>query len=277
MTLQETETSLQEHINFFLDRCIEKRELGSAVALLAIPTASVVIKETLAKNLIIDGIDEIVVRLSRCLLDASQPEESFSFRDAAAASLKIMGRTLMEKADKSCETSRNLFLLILYLIQDEDKNIRSNAGLFLTDLVSSFKSSSTEHSNLVQMCPARCLEEFARHIHYWFSKQYLIPVIFNMLKDSERMEDEEIHLLYNREPRNFFHDETDWVQFLIRVVNSLSATIDNDCEPFLFDSDMQEVITEANQCLDSIRCDLSLNEDAKEWLFILNQQKIIPF
>ena len=171
----------------------------------------------------------------------------------------------MEKADKSCETSRNLFLLILNLIQDEDKNIRSNAGLFLTDLVSSFKSSSTEHSNLVQMCPARCLEEFARHIHPWFSKQYLIPVIFNMLKDSDRVEDEVIHFFYNREPRNFFHDETDWVQFLIRVVNSLSATIDNDCEPFLFDSDMQEVITEADQCL--LRSDLSFNEDAKECSF----------
>ena len=42
----------------------------------------------------------------------------------------------MEKTNKGGETSRNLFLLILNLIQDEDKNIRSNAGLFLSDLVS---------------------------------------------------------------------------------------------------------------------------------------------
>jgi hypothetical protein len=266
MALQETETSLQEHIHFFLDQCIEKRELGSAVALLAIPTAAVVIKETLVKNLMTNGIDEVIVRLSRCLLNASQPEESLSFRCAAAAGLKTMGRTLMETANKSCETDRNLFLLILNLIQDEDNSVRANAALFLTDLVSPSNCSSREHARLVQMNLTRCLEEFARDIRRWFSKEHVIPVVFNLLKNCDRIEDDEIHFLYVREPRNFFRDEIDLVHFLIKVVDSLSATGDYS-KPFLFDFDMQEIITEAGQCLDNILSDLSFNEDAKKWLF----------
>lgn len=268
--LQESDTSLGRYVDFFLDKCIETRQLGSAVALLAIPTTSAVIKEIVEKNLLMGGLDEVVVRLSRCLLDASQPEESISFRSAAAASLKATGRILVEMVNKQAETSRNLFLVILNLIQDEEKEVRADTAYFLTDLLYPLNSSLSSCSNprLVQMSPSRCLEEFAGQIHRWFSPHHLIPVVFHLLKDSEPAKDEEIQALYEREPRNFFREETDTVRFLVKVVEALSTALTSDSsKPFELQVDVRQFVEDASQFVDRIHADPSYVNDTNEWLF----------
>lgn len=163
--LQESETSLREHIDFLLNTCMETRQLGSAVALLAIPTASIVIKETFAKGLLVENVDDIAVRLSRCLLKASHPEESLSFRLAAAASLKTTGKAFMDKAMENGELTRNLFFIIIYLIHDEANEVRADTAFFLTELISSIKSGPQGHPRLVHMNPEECLEELSSVIH----------------------------------------------------------------------------------------------------------------
>ncbi len=270
--LQENDTSLRWYVDFFLDKCIETRQLGSAVALLAIPTASAVIKEAVEKNLIIDGIDDLVIRLSRCLLDASQPEESASFRSAAAASLKSTGKTLAEICHRSPETSGNLFLLILNLIQDEEKEVRADTAFFLTDLLSPLESSPSFCPQLIQMSPTRCFEDFAYQITRWFSAQHLVPVIFDLLKDSEITREDEIQLLYDREARNFFHEETETINFLVKVVESLSKAIVNDNKPFELEIDVQKNLEEAGQYLERIQSDPLFKNGASEWLFIQSSQ-----
>lgn len=88
--LERGDASLRWYADFFLDKCIEARRLGTATALAAIPAASAVIKEAVEKN-IVDGLDDLVTRLTRALLDAAQPEESLDFRLAAVRSLKVIG------------------------------------------------------------------------------------------------------------------------------------------------------------------------------------------
>ena len=268
-SLLESDTSLQANLDFLLDTFIETRQLGSAVALSAIPTASAVIKETIEKSLPINDLDNVILRLSRCLLDASQPEESSSFRSAAASSLKTTGRLLVEKANQTAETSRNLFLLTLNLIQDEEKDIRADTAFFLTDLVSSLNDTSTENPRVYQMSPSRSLQEFAFHIHNWFPMQHIAPVIFDLLKDSDQVKRDEIqHCLYDREPRNFFHEETESVRFLVNVVESLASAMDSDDNHFFqLDVDVKQILIEADQCLDRIRSNSSFSAKANEWLF----------
>jgi hypothetical protein len=265
----ESDTSLQANLDFLLGTFIETRQLGSAVALSAIPTASAVIKETIEKSLPVDNLDSVIFRLSRCLLDASQPEEAPPFRAAAAASLKMTGRLLVERTYKTAETSRNLFLLILNLIQDEEKDIRGDTAFFLTDLVSSLNSTSPENPRMFQMSPTCCLEEFALHIHHWFPKQHIVPVIFDLLKNCDPVEIDEIQQpLYDREPRNFFQEETESVRFLVKVVKSLASAMEcDDNHPFQLNVDVEHTFEEAHQCLDRVRPNLSFSAEANEWLF----------
>lgn len=263
--LLESDTSLQNHLDFFLDKCIQARQLGSPVALLAIQTTSSIIKEIIEKGLPINDLEEVTFRLSRCLLEASQPEESTSFRSAAAVSLKTTGKLLVEMANKRAETSQNFFLLILNLIQDEEKDIRTDTAFFLTELITSVNGNSEESIGLVQMSPTQCLEEFAFHIHHWFPKQHVVPVIFNLLKNSDPVKGESIQPLYDREPRNFFHEETESVSFLVKVFETLFAK--GDSESWQLDIDVQQVIEEANSLLDRIKADTLFDEQAKEWLF----------
>lgn len=263
--LLESDTSLQNHLDFFLDKCIQARQLGSPVALLAIQTTSSIIKEIIEKGLPINDLEEVAFRLSRCLLEASQPEESTSFRSAAAVSLKTTGKLLVEMANKRAETSQNFFLLILNLIQDEEKDIRTDTAFFLTELIASVNGNSEGIISLVQMSPTQCLEEFAFHIHHWFPKEHVVPVIFNLLKNSDLVKGESIQPLYDREPRNFFHEETESVSFLVKVFETLFAK--GDSEAWQLDIDVQQVIEEANSLLDRIKADTLFDEQAKEWLF----------
>ena len=265
--LQESDTSLRWYVDFFLDKCIETRQFGSAVALLAIPTTAAVIKETIEKNLITEGLDDLVVRLSRCLLDASQPEESLSFRSAAATALKTTGKTIVQICRNSAETSGNIFLIILNLIQDEEKEVRSDTAQFLTNLLSPLESSPTYCPRLVQMSPTLCLEDFADQISRWFTPLHLIPVIFDLLKDPEIAKEDAIQSLYEREPRNFFHEETETISFLVRVVESLSPAIENGNKPFQLEMDVQKMIEDTDKYLNRIQSD-PLYEIGAEWLFI---------
>lgn len=87
--MEQGDASLRATLDFFLDKCIESRQLGTTTALTAIPAASSVIRESVEKNLV-DGLDDLVTRLTRALLDASSSEESLDFRMAAARSLKVV-------------------------------------------------------------------------------------------------------------------------------------------------------------------------------------------
>lgn len=263
--LLESETSLQKHIDFFLDECIQARPLGSPVALLAIQTTSSVIREIIEKGLPVNDLEEVIFRLSRCLLEASQPEESTSFRSAAAVSLKTTGKLLIDMTNKRAETSQNFFFLILNLIQDEEKDIRADTAFFLTDLVASVNGNSTETIRLTQMSPTRGLEEFAFYIHHWFPKEHIIPIIFDLLKSYDPVTDDKIQPLYDREPRNFFHEETESVAFLVKVVESLLAN--GGDETLHLDIDVQQFLEEANSLLDHIRVGASFDDHAKQWLF----------
>lgn len=270
--LQESDTSLAWYIDFFLDKCIETRQLGSAVALLAIPTASAVIKETVEKSLLMEGLDKVVLRLSRCLLDASQPQESICFRSAAAASLKATGRTLLAMANKAAETSCNLFLVVLNLVQDEEKDIRADTAFFLTDLLASLHSGPAQLPRLAQLNPNQCLLEFSHQVHHWFSAHHLIPILFQLLKDPDPVDDDvNPTSLYEREPCNFFREETQSVVFLIQVVQTLASaqvTSDGGEQPLELRVDVPQLVLEANQCVSRVQADPS--SDAVRWLFTLS-------
>ena len=86
--MERGDASLRWYADFFLEKCIESRQFGTTTALAAIPAAASVIKESVEKNLVY-GLDDLVTRLTRVLLDASSPEESLEFRLAAAKSLKV--------------------------------------------------------------------------------------------------------------------------------------------------------------------------------------------
>ena len=269
--LLESDTSLQWYLDFFLEKCIDSRQLGSTVALFAIPTVAVVVKEMIEKNLMKDtDMQEVITRLTHYLLEASQPEESLSFRSAAAASLKLAGRTLVEMPNKNAETSRNLFLLILNLVQDEEKDVRADTASFLADLLSSFDTnSSPEQHRLLQLSPIRCLEGFSKSVHHWFSPQNLFPVLFELLKESDSSKDK-LESLYEREPANFFREETGSVSFLLKVAESLSAVTASDVLPSQLGFDMQEVIEEVGHDLICIQSNSSFeNGAATEWHFVL--------
>lgn len=87
--MERGDTSFRWYADFFLGKCIESRQLGTATALSAIPAASAVIKDALQKSLVL-GSDDLLTRLTRALLEASKPEESLDFRLAAARSLKVI-------------------------------------------------------------------------------------------------------------------------------------------------------------------------------------------
>ena len=91
--LLESDTSFLSLMDFFLDKCIETRQLGTATALAAISAVSVAIKDAVETKLI-DGKDELITRLSQALLDASKPEESVAFRTTAAKSIKVKNCTV---------------------------------------------------------------------------------------------------------------------------------------------------------------------------------------
>lgn len=270
--LQESETSLREHIDFFLNTCMEARHLGSAIALLAFPTASIVIKEAFAKGLLVDNVDDVAVRLSRCLLNASQPEESLPFRLSAAASLKTTGKALVEKAMDNAELTRNLFLLIMCLIYDEAKEVRTETTFFLTELVSSIKSGPHGHPPLLQMNPEECLEEFASQVHHWFSKQHLIPVVIEMLTDPDLEKNDEVKVLYECETQNVFNEEIESIFLLIKIVKSLLGTTGSDGNPFVLDVDVKKVIEGADRTISSIRSFASCKEDTAGWFFIMSKR-----
>ena len=108
-------------------------------AIAAIPTAAAVIRESLEKALIdnAEDLNHLVLRLTRVLLDASQPTQSIGFRTAASQSLKSTGKVWLEMEGKGAETSRNLFMTVFHLIQDEEKDVRWDAATFLTEILRS--------------------------------------------------------------------------------------------------------------------------------------------
>ncbi|XP_057375048.1 uncharacterized protein LOC130696001 [Daphnia carinata] len=270
--LQESETSLREHIDFFLNTCIEMRHLGSAVALLAFPTASIVIKEAFAKGLLVDNVDEVAIRLSRCILNASQQEESLPFRLAAATSLKTTGKALMEKAMNNAQLSRNLFFLIMYLIHDEAKEVRTEITFFLTELVSSIKSGSHGYPPLLQMSAEECLEQFASQIHFWFSKQHLIPVVIEMLTDPDLEKEDEVKALYECETQNVFSEEIESIFLLSKIVQSFLGTVESDSNPFLLDINVQKVVEGAARTVSSIRSFATCRKNTSGWFFIMSKR-----
>ena len=117
--------------------------------MVALPTTAAVIRESLEKALIDneEDLNYLVLRLTRAQLDASQPTQSIGFRMAASQSLKSTGKVWLEMERKGAEASRNLFMTIFHLIQDEEKDVRWNTAIFLTEILR-----STTDQDQVQIC-----------------------------------------------------------------------------------------------------------------------------
>jgi len=123
--------------------------------MVALPTTAAVIRESLEKALIDneEDLNYLVLRLTRAQLDASQPTQSIGFRMAASQSLKSTGKVWLEMERKGAEASRNLFMTIFHLIQDEEKDVRWNTAIFLTEILR-----STTDQDQVQICTlSHCL------------------------------------------------------------------------------------------------------------------------
>lgn len=161
---------------------------------------------------------------------------------------------LLEIPGKGQEAERNLFLLILNLVQDEERNIRQEAASFLTEILLPSAFAEDRTPQLDVMSTQRCQVELAGQIRRWFQPAHLIPVILELLSDSDvrsGSHQEDVQLLYEPEAHNFFREETECVSFLVRVAQSLSEStgplVELDVLPLLEDADRLLNLAEAGR------------------------------
>ena len=192
---------------------------------MALPTAAAVIRESLEKKLIDNAQDLncLILRLTRVLLEASQPVQSIAYRRAASESLKSTGKFWLELDDKEPETSRNLFMTFFHLIQDEDKEVRGNVATFMTSLMLS--STGQDDFELDLLSCAQCVKEFALHIHRWFQPFHLLPIVVDWLSRGLDAGAEELEPLYDSGEANFYSEEDESVAFIGAVTQSCLSKI----------------------------------------------------
>ena len=196
-------------------------------AIKALVTSAAVIYESIEKSLIenADDLKNLVLRLTRFLLESSHPAQSVAFRTAAAHCLKIAGQVLLE-LDREPESNRNLFLIIFQLVQDEEKEVRSDVASLLTRMVC--KVTSEESNSLDLMSSIHCMKEFASNVHRWFNPVHLLPVILDWLSQRYEQSEEEMDQLYQPENPNFYSEEYESIDFLIAVAESCAYRIQSD-------------------------------------------------
>ena len=224
-----SDQSMKWFVNFFIDQCIEARQFGTTSAVLAITSTAVVLKECIEKSLMEDTAEH-VFKFARLLVAASHPTEAVAFRKAAADSLRLAGHVWLEMSGKDVELTRNLFQVILNLMQDEDKDVRTETALFLTTLLSTPEAEGRQPIDI--MCCNYCLKGFADNITRWFNPFHLTPFVFELLKFSDGVGSSEskTECFYEPEAPNFYCEEGELVDFLISVANSLIKNIDKTAE-----------------------------------------------
>lgn len=263
--LQESDSSLRWFIDFFLDKCIDSRQLGSSVALAAMPAVSIVIKECVEKKLYVENFDEIIARFSRTLLDASQPEESLAFRYSAAICLSIVGNTLLNYKGKNGEASRNLFLLIVNVVEDEEEDVRATTALFVTDMLLPPENDPFGKHRLNLLSPSRCAEELAHQLGRWFGTT-VIEKLLNLLGESTAIKEESPQSLYEPDRRSFFHEERESMRLIFLAVRSLCNRMKNEegNQGVLI---VNRLLDETEEQISLLEADAGNDMGSAEWMF----------
>jgi hypothetical protein len=136
---------------------------------------------------------------------------------------QVAGRALLEIADKGEEdmSDRHLFLAIINLIQDEEKDVRMEVVAFLTDLLVNETPGSRPRLDL--MSANHCLDELVRQVRRWFHPSHLVKSVVELLgnEDILPIDSEEEQLLYEPEERNFFREQDECIPFFIQAVDQL--------------------------------------------------------
>lgn len=155
----------------------------------------------------------------------------------------------METAGKVSRAERNLFLLIFNLAQDDERDVRHEMASFLTELLRPHADTQPASPQLDLMSPEQCMADFARQIHRWFQPVHLIPVVLEILSVSKRsVARDNDQLLYEPRAHNSFREETECVQFLICVTQSLFAANPTTISSLQFD--VRSVLDDAGHILD---------------------------
>lgn len=262
--LQESDSSLRWFIDFFLDKCIDSRELGSSVALAAMPAVSIVVKECVEKKLYVEGLDGIIARFSRILLDASQPEESLAFRYTAAICLSIVGRTLLSYKAKNPEASCNLILLVVNIVEDEEEDVRASTALFVTDMLLPPENDPFGKHRLNLLSPSRCAEELAHQLVRWFDPSVIVKIL-DLLGESTAIKEESSQSLYEPDRRSFFHEERESMRLIFLSVRSLCNLLKKEGDQG--ETIARRLLNETEEAITNLEADFGNDLGLNEWLF----------
>lgn len=160
---------------------------------------------------------------------------------------------MLEIPDKGGDSGRHLFLAIVNLIQDEEKDVRMETAAFLTDLL----VEDTHGPRLDLMSADRCLEQLVVQIRRWFQPPNIVQSVLQLLANESLLltdDGRDEPLLYEPEERNFFREQDECIPFFIRAVELSSP-------PPLTDEQVVRILDETNESLNHVSI-------KTRWLFL---------